>query len=463
MSFVLYDIGFLILFTLLVVWFLYTRKHNLKRQGLMYLYRTRVGIQFIEKFSKRYQKILKPLQYFVVACGYALMIAMLWMIGRIVYLYTVSDTFIKITKIPPVLPLVPYLPSLFKVDFLPPFYFTYWIVIIAVVAIVHEFAHGIFARLNNIKVHSTGFGFLGPFLAAFVEPDEKQLQKSKKFPQLAILAAGTFANIVTMIVFLVIMVLFFWATFVPAGVNFNSYATAAVNVSTITLVNGISPGLLHDLNSSLVTIQAENRTFLAPGTSIETALKSQVPFVIVYEDAPAIQESLKGPITSFNGIKTTNIEELRNAIGGAAPHQVVTIITKSEGKDVIHTVTLGEKEGNAYLGIGIIEPQSGKITTLIYKAMAAVKNPFIYYEPRWGGDFSEFIYNLLWWMVLINFSVALANMLPVGMFDGGRFFYLTIWGITGSEKAGRRAFSAATWIILAAVAWLMIRWVIASF
>jgi S1-C subfamily serine protease len=69
-----------------------------------------------------------------------------------------------------------------------------------------------------------------------------------------------------------------------------------------------------------------------PGTSIETALKSQVPFVIVYEDAPAIQESLKGPITSFNGIKTTNIEELRNAIGGAAPHQVVTIITKSEGK-----------------------------------------------------------------------------------------------------------------------------------
>jgi len=391
------------------------------------------------------------------------MVAMLWMIGRIVYLYTVSDAFIQVTKIPPVLPLVPYLPSIFKVDFLPPFYFTYWIVIIGIVAVVHEFAHGIFARLNKIKVHSTGFGFLGPFLAAFVEPDEKHLQKAKKFPQLAILAAGTFANIVTMLVFLVVMVLFFWATFVPAGVNFNTYATAAINVSEISSINGQLPSQVSNLNTSLVTIMVGNMTFLAPGNSIENAIESQVPYVIVYENAPAIKADLKGPIVSFGGTKVTNPEELREAIANAVPNQVVTITTKADGHDSNYDIKLGEKSGKAYLGIGIIEPRTGKITGWIYKATSAVKNPFVYYEARWGGDFSEFVYNLLWWMVLINFSVALVNMLPVGMFDGGRFFYLTVWGITGSEKAGARAFKIATWLILAALVWLMVRWVVATF
>ena len=30
---------------------------------------------------------------------------------------------------------------------------------------------------NKVEIKTTGFGFLGPFLAAFVEPDEKQMQK----------------------------------------------------------------------------------------------------------------------------------------------------------------------------------------------------------------------------------------------------------------------------------------------
>ena len=44
---------------------------------------------------------------------------------------------------------------------------------LAIVAIPHEFAHGIFARLNNLRVKSSGFALFGPILAAFVEPDEK--------------------------------------------------------------------------------------------------------------------------------------------------------------------------------------------------------------------------------------------------------------------------------------------------
>jgi len=114
-------------------------------------------------------------------------------------------------------------------EFLPPFYFTYWIVIIAVIAITHEMAHGILMRLYNVKIKSTGFAFFPWFFpvfpAAFVEQDEKSMNKSTKFHQLAILSAGTFANVVTAALFLVILFGFFSLAFAPSGVVFDTYAT----------------------------------------------------------------------------------------------------------------------------------------------------------------------------------------------------------------------------------------------
>ena len=74
-----------------------------------------------------------------------------------------------------------------------------------------------------------------------------------------------------------------------------------------------------------------------------------------------------------------------------------------------------------------------------------------------------FIYNLIWWLALINLSVALMNMLPVGIFDGGAMFMLTIWWITGSKKAGEIAFKVMTYIILALLALIMIGWAFAVF
>jgi membrane-associated protease RseP (regulator of RpoE activity) len=55
---------------------------------------------------------------------------------------------------------------------------------------------------------------------------------------------------------------------------------------------------------------------------------------------------------------------------------------------------------------------------------------------------------LLWWVVTINILVALMNMLPVAILDGGRFFFLTIWGITGREEWGKKIYSWITWFIL---------------
>ena len=76
------------------------------------------------------------------------------------------------------------------------------------------------------------------------------------------------------------------------------------------------------------------------------------------------------------------------------------------------------------------------------------KDPSTYYISNFDSDFAYFILDLLWWVMVINLLVALFNMLPLGIMDGGRFFYLGIWSVTGSEKFAKRAFKFITYAIL---------------
>ena len=80
------------------------------------------------------------------------------------------------------------------------------------------------------------------------------------------------------------------------------------------------------------------------------------------------------------------------------------------------------------------------------------------YEPVTSPTIVILIHDFLWWIALINLLVALFNMLPLGILDGGRFFYLTILAITKSEKISKRFFSAITYIILLLLALVMLIW-----
>jgi membrane-associated protease RseP (regulator of RpoE activity) len=61
------------------------------------------------------------------------------------------------------------------------------------------------AKSFNIPVKSSGIAFFGPILGAFVEPDEKKLQKQRPIVQNAVFAAGPIANIVTGFIFMLIL------------------------------------------------------------------------------------------------------------------------------------------------------------------------------------------------------------------------------------------------------------------
>ncbi len=466
MSFAIYDITFMVLFTIFAIVFIYTRKHNLQKQGILYLYKTQLGIKFIDIIAKKYKKILRPLEYIVIICGYFLMLGALWLIITTVYIYLSSPFITKIVSAPPVFPIFPYFTEFFNLEsFFPPFYFTYFAVVLAIIAVSHEFAHGIFARLNKVKIHSTGFAFMGPFLGAFVEQDEKQMSKVKKFSQLSILGAGTFANILMTILFALIMWAFFASAFSPAGVYFNTYAIEVVPLNNLSL-NGLPLSSINaesiKINDSLVSLSGFNKTYYTHPLALYNSLKKNSLEIMVYQDSPALRAGLSGAITHINSKQITSYDELKNEILAHFPGDKIIITTIKNKEIKEYEITLAERSGQAYLGIGILPSRPGKILGFISDSIAKVKNPEIYYESKLG-DFGIFVYNLLWWIVILNLLVAVTNMLPVGIFDGGRFFMLSVWALTRSQKAGEKAFKFSTWFILACLALLMLKWFVELF
>ena len=80
---------------------------------------------------------------------------------------------------------------------------------LAVLLIVHESAHGILACVEGIPLRSAGLVFLGILpIGAFIDPDEKKLQKAEFGKQSRVLAAGSTANLVTAIGFFALLLIF---------------------------------------------------------------------------------------------------------------------------------------------------------------------------------------------------------------------------------------------------------------
>src|SRR3989344_2072400 len=392
--FMIIDISILAVLLGLLIFFLVKNKKNLSKDGVLYLYKTSWGLKLIDKIGNKYKKTLGVLSYISVFTGYVLMALILYLLGSQTFQYLTNPAIVELIKAPPIAPLIPYFPQIFGFgDLFPPFYAVYFIISILIVATIHEFSHGVFAKRWGVKIKSTGFAFFKffpAFFGAFVEQDDKQLTKKSKFKQMSILSAGVFANILTAILFLILLGLFFSAAFVPAGVAFSGYSYSIVPTNSITMINNISlsnPGA----EDILLLIKNDSLNEINVGEIMYVGIKgfsSNKSFVGLYDNAPAI-----------------NFKE-DEIILGKNP--------TNESLPFLGVLMTADQNSN---GLG------KRISTLLF-----FKNSNIYYESRIGAA-GEFIYYLLWWVFLINILVGLFNMLPLGILDGGRFFYLTMLGL----------------------------------
>ena len=461
MNVIFWDLFLMGLFLAFVVSFLIRKRKKIKRDGLLYLYHTKWGINWIDKVGTKYKKTLKVLSYFSVWIGYILMAGMIYLFGRIVYIYAFHSDIVRAIKIPPIMPLIPYLPQMFKLNFLPPFYFTYWIIGLAIIAITHEFFHGIFAKLAKVETKTTGFGFFPfffpVFLAAFVELNEEKMTKRKNFEQRAVLSAGTFANILTAILGVFIMWGLFAISFQPAGIVPDDYAYNIVPFEDVVSISGVP---FEDLiNSDWKEMTAEN-ILTTDGTNYYglKAIDINNELMAVYYDSPAINNEINKAIMEINGEKIINLDSLSKELEKYSPGEEISIKIYDGEEAVEKTINLGEnpRSGGAWLGVSFQDPEARTFMQKFSSLTTAFREPNVYYEAN--SDLAQFIYDFFWWLVLISFSVALVNMLPMGIFDGGRFFYLTILAITKSEKKAENSFKYMTKFFLFLLLVVMFFW-----
>jgi len=469
-SFVVYDLIFLVLFTVAVVIFLRTRRKDLGREGIIFMFRTQAGVDAIEWVGSKFKGLLHSLKYLIITVGFVLMAAMVWMLAQTVSIYVLHPEITKLVKAPPIAPLIPYFPRLFGMQsFFPPFYFTYFLVALAIVAVAHEFSHGIYMKLFGVKIKSTGLVFLGPILGAFVEQDDKSFKKKTKIEQMTVLGAGVFANVIIALIFYGLYVAFFFSSFTASGYVFNGYTAYEVPVGSIESVGAdVGPMMVFVgggiAQANLTEVNVENRTYYVSAQVRDRILQGvdlADKTAVIIEKSPAMVAQMRGAIIMANDVEIRGQEDLREFLESKNPGETVIFTTEDYDGVKEYELVLGEHPSDpsmAYVGVSSPQRNPKGIVQNFLAAFMNFKDPATYYKPSWNGNFVEFVYHLFWWVMIINLLVALFNMMPLGMLDGGRFFYLTTLGITRSKKVAKWAFKIATYAILFVFLLLMYIW-----
>jgi membrane-associated protease RseP (regulator of RpoE activity) len=311
-------------------------------------------------------------------------------------------------------------------------------------------------RRFKIKIKSTGLVFLGPILGAFVEEERKGFEKKKNSEQMTILAAGVFANIVFALIFYLLYVLFFFSSFEPVGYSFNTYGMTTIPLESV---------VGFEEYGNLTKVMTIDQSYYLDDL-LETQLTEQINsgLLVVYTESPAVLLQIKGAISMADDIKILNEEDLRRFLDTKRPGDKIRLKTiNKEGKEEEYSLNLAKNPNNeskAYLGVGYMGGLSKGFVQRFLGMFMSFKNPSTLYIPTWDGEFVYFIYHLFWWIMIINLLVALFNMLPLGMLDGGRFFYLTVLSLTKSKKVANSAYKFITYFILAIFLALMFFWFI---
>jgi membrane-associated protease RseP (regulator of RpoE activity) len=449
-DFFVYDLVFLFLFVIGVFYFIKKHKKTLDREGWIYMYRTQWAVNFINYIGKKYEKILSKLRYLIVVIGYFLMAGILYLFGTTVVRYIKEPWISDIIKAPPVAPLIPYFPKLFGMEnYFPSFYFTYFLIAIAVVAFVHEFSHGIFMKFSKIKIKSTGIIFLGPILGAFVEEDKKSFDGKGKFNRLSVLGAGVFANLITGIIFFFLAWGLFNVSYVSEGYIVTDYVYEILPTDSILGVENYSDDLV-------LVNTTKGEYFGIKGWDFQEG-----GLVKLYFDSPAIRNKLRGNIIEFNGEKVNGRDNFYSSFNDFKIGETIEIKMLDNDQISEYSLELVEHPHNSsksFLGIvgRGLDPKENLKEFSLYTLLFHLKGSAIDYQPIYS--FFGFIFNLLWWIMIINFLVALFNMLPLGILDGGQFFYVTILAITKNERLSKKIYSLLGRIIFLAFVLLMFVW-----
>jgi len=108
-------------------------------------------------------------------------------------------------------------------------------------------------------------------------------------------------------------------------------------------------------------------------------------------------------LTYVNGIQVSNMTHFVSLLENIAPESEV-ILSSASNHYSVKTIENPNNESSAYLGIFFEQNWKAKNEGILYNALL-------------------WLFNLLGWMIQINFMLGIWNFLPILFADGGRFLY----------------------------------------
>jgi membrane-associated protease RseP (regulator of RpoE activity) len=333
---------------------------------IIFLYRSKFGLKAMDRFVKKYREWVILLGYVGTGIGFIGMVFISYMlISNLVKLLFVKGTENGVSLVLPGVN-VPGLGVL-------PFW--YWLIAIFLIAVIHEFSHGIVARAYNVPVHNTGLVFLGPIIGAFVEPDEVKMAKQSDIAQQSILAAGSFSNILLGLFALLLLTVVFapWqaAMVEPAGFSFGAYTS-------------------DDLPAAMVGLP------------------------------------LSTPINNFNGQEINTFQEFSEGLFCIPPNTTISFIASSGEEYELTTTTNPDNEQKSYVGITAIQNE-----VTVKDAYLSGVGKIVYNAVDWLAGFMK-------WLFILSIGIGLFNLLPLPIVDGGKMIQLALHRIKGKEKGEKR-------------------------
>ena len=282
MSFVLAILEYktAILFYSLVFLIVYINRKKFEVHGkLVYLYRTKIGISFMNFMAEKARRLVKLLGYFGIVIGFIGMILTFILILSLTYKLLMNEPGAGGAS-----PVIPGLPIAGTGLVFP--LITGWIVLFIII-LVHEFSHGVVASAYKIRIKNSGLAFFGPILGAFVEPNEKALAKQKDVVQHSVFAAGPFSNFLTVIVAMLII----WALLnpitnilsIPTGVIIYSQPglpaekAGIENGTVITRIYGGSVNTVEDFRKAMANIGPNKNIELRSDDNIYPVTTTESP------------------------------------------------------------------------------------------------------------------------------------------------------------------------------------------
>jgi membrane-associated protease RseP (regulator of RpoE activity) len=158
------------------------KKHGVAFESGMLIWRTKRGLRFIDRVGKRFRRFWIGFGNAAAGIGFILMIFVFvsLLLYVILLLHNPGNAVPGAKLIIPgiTIPLVEGLIALFSV------------------LLVHESSHGYVMRAQDLRTKSTGLLLWIVIPGAFVEQDDKQLQRAPLVKRLRVYAAGSFANVV---------------------------------------------------------------------------------------------------------------------------------------------------------------------------------------------------------------------------------------------------------------------------